>query len=131
MRCHAFVGGLPAESDCARLRRGCHVVVGTPGRLRALLDAGFLRTENLRLLVRQDGTLHCTVQGTDPPALQVIDEADTLLAGGFIDDMARLFDALPVQKQARTLSEAWRRVPALTAPLARCSRSRRRIRTCC
>jgi superfamily II DNA/RNA helicase len=33
--------------------------------------------------------------------LQVLDEADTLLAGGFVDDIAFVFGALAARKQAR------------------------------
>jgi superfamily II DNA/RNA helicase len=33
--------------------------------------------------------------------LQVFDEADTLLAGGFVDDIAFVYGALPARKQAR------------------------------
>ena len=52
-QCAAFVGGLPVHADTARLRGGsCHVVVGTPGRLRALIQDGSLRTDHVRLLVR-------------------------------------------------------------------------------
>jgi hypothetical protein len=30
---------------------------------------------------------------------QVLDEADTLLAGGFVDDIAHVYGALPARKQ--------------------------------
>ena len=53
-RCCAFVGGLSVEADGSQLRRGCQVVVGTPGRLRALLELGHLRVEALRVLVRSN-----------------------------------------------------------------------------
>jgi len=33
--------------------------------------------------------------------VQVFDEADTLLAGGFVDDIAFVYGALPARKQAR------------------------------
>ena len=29
--CHAFIGGLPIEEDKKLLKKGCHIVVGTPG----------------------------------------------------------------------------------------------------
>ena len=52
-RCLACVGGLSVEADGARLRHGCQIVVGTPGRLRALLELGHLRLDGLRVLVRR------------------------------------------------------------------------------
>ena len=57
-QCAAFVGGLPVHADTARLRcSSCQVVVGTPGRLRALIQDGSLQTEHLRLLVRRSWPL--------------------------------------------------------------------------
>ena len=41
--CEAFVGGIATEEDVALLSstsKPCHVVVGTPGRLRALIELG-------------------------------------------------------------------------------------------
>lgn len=99
-QCAVFVGGLPVHADTARLRgSSCQVVVGTPGRLRALIQDGSMQTEHLRLLVRSKLALRGGI-GRDT-LLQVLDEADTLLAGGFVDDIAFVYGALPARKQVR------------------------------
>ena len=84
LACAAFVGGLPTHADALRLRSPCHLAVGTPGRLCALVQDGLLRLEHVRLLV--------------------LDEADTLLAGGFVADLATLLAALPARKQVLAFS---------------------------
>lgn len=60
--------------------RPCHVAVGTPGRLCALVESGALPTRGVRLLV--------------------LDEADGLWADSFRRDVQWLAGALPRQKQA-------------------------------
>ena len=61
-QCAAFVGGLPVHADTARLRgSSCQVVVGTPGRLRALIQDGSLQAEHLRLMVRTKLAVHGSV----------------------------------------------------------------------
>jgi superfamily II DNA/RNA helicase len=42
---------LPVHADAARLRGACQIVVGTPGRLRALMQDGSLPTDHIRTLV--------------------------------------------------------------------------------
>ena len=107
-QCAAFVGGLPVHADTARLRgSSCQVVVGTPGRLRALIQDGSMQTEHLRLLVRSKLALRGGI-GRDT-LLQVLDEADTLLAGGFVDDIAFVYGALPTRKQVRRVALQLRR----------------------
>ena len=63
-----FIGGLPTEEDM--LHVNCHVAVGTPGRLRALIESRSLVTDTMRMLV--------------------LDEADRLLELGFSKDMKLL-----------------------------------------
>jgi ATP-dependent RNA helicase DDX20 len=79
--CLAFVGGLPVAEDEKRLRRACHIAVGTPGRVCALLASGALPTKGLRALV--------------------LDEADQLLGEGFYADTAWVHRTLPSKKQVR------------------------------
>ena len=64
LACGTFIGGLPSEEDERQLRRSCHVAVGTPGRLLSLLQRGALVAQDLRMVV--------------------LDEADKLLAGGWV-----------------------------------------------
>ena len=88
--------------DAARLRGPCQIVVGTPGRLRALVHDGSLRTEHVRVLVRDaaSGAAPTRRSRAEP---QVLDEADTLLAGGFVDDIAFVYGTLPARKQVRAV----------------------------
>lgn len=62
LRVAALIGGRPVSHDAAVLRRGCHVAVGTPGRVRALMEQRLLVTRALRVIV--------------------LDEVDRLLCGG-------------------------------------------------
>ncbi|KAK4469304.1 hypothetical protein MN116_006869 [Schistosoma mekongi] len=61
LKCRLFVGGLPLADDIRNLSN-CHIIVGTPGRVRYLLEVGYLSTEHIRQFV--------------------LDEADLLLSGG-------------------------------------------------
>ena len=65
------------------LSRLVHIVVGTPGRICALLQAGTLLPRTLSTLV--------------------LDEADTLLADAFYTDVTWVYDQLPKRKQVRGL----------------------------
>ena len=44
----ACVGGMDPRREQRALAAGCHIVVGTPGRLRDHLERGQLRTDGLR-----------------------------------------------------------------------------------
>ena len=83
-------GGHPRATSSARASRG--VADRTPTHLGALCCACLL-----------------VGAGREAPS-QVFDEADTLLAGGFIDDIAFVYGALPARKQARTCAYARSRV---------------------
>lgn len=61
LKCRLFVGGLPLADNLKHLQE-CHIAVGTPGRVRYLIETGYMSTEHIRHLV--------------------LDEADLLLAGG-------------------------------------------------
>lgn len=54
------------ESDKKKVN-GCHVAVGAPGRIKHLIDKGFLKVENVRLFV--------------------LDEADKLMETSFQKDI--------------------------------------------
>eukprot|EP00877_Chromochloris_zofingiensis_P005179 jgi/Chrzof1/14662/Cz09g11070.t1 len=81
--CAAFVGGLPTVNDEKRLRRTCHIAVGTPGRICALLSSGALPASRITSLV--------------------LDEADSLLGDSFYADVAWIHGLLPKRKQVRGL----------------------------
>ena len=67
LRTHVAVGGVRVEVDRAALATGAHIVIGTPGRLRQLLEEGSLRADDVRLFV--------------------LDEADALTRGSFEADV--------------------------------------------
>merc|ERR1712232_489559 len=79
LRCHACVGGTARGEDARKLREGQHLVVGTPGRVKDLLERGALRADHLRLLV--------------------LDEADEMLSVGFKDQIHDIFRLLPPDVQ--------------------------------
>ncbi|KAG6959944.1 hypothetical protein JG687_00008489 [Phytophthora cactorum] len=61
------IGGLPVAQDQMHLAAGCHIVVGTPGRVKALVDQCSLPCSAIRLLV--------------------LDEVDKLMARDFEKDV--------------------------------------------
>ena len=77
----ACVGGMDPRAERRALDAGCHIVVGTPGRLRDHLERGALRLEGL--------------------AAVVLDEADEMLDLGFREELEEILDATP--KTRRTL----------------------------
>jgi ATP-dependent RNA helicase DeaD len=87
-------GGQSMDTQLRQLRRGVHVVVGTPGRI---LD--HLRRKTLKL------------QGL---TTVVLDEADEMLRMGFIDDVDEILQHTPAEKQvalfSATMPEAIKRI---------------------
>ena len=79
-----IVGGLSEYQQLEALRRGCRVVVATPGRLEDFLDRGLIRFSNLRMLV--------------------LDEADRMLDMGFRPAIRRVVAALPKERQTMCFS---------------------------
>ncbi|KAL4421690.1 hypothetical protein ABPG77_010634 [Micractinium sp. CCAP 211/92] len=81
------VGGLDMQAQARELARRPHVVIATPGRLRALLELdaelarGFARTRFL-----------------------VLDEADRLLEPSFEGELATVLGALPEERQTLLFS---------------------------
>ena len=70
---------LPSELlSCAQCRP-CQVVIGTPGRIRALLAAKALPTSHMRMVI--------------------LDEADQLMQHVFQEDMGEILSAVPSGKQ--------------------------------
>lgn len=79
-----LVGGMAYGPQREALRRGPRVVVGTPGRLRDLLERGALPLGAV--------------------ATVVLDEADEMLRMGFAADLERLLDATPAGRQVLMFS---------------------------
>jgi len=80
----ACVGGMDPRAEQRVLARGCHIVVGTPGRLRDHLERGALQIGNLRALV--------------------LDEADEMLDLGFREDLEFILEATPEQRRTLLFS---------------------------
>ncbi|MBM3828840.1 MAG: DEAD/DEAH box helicase [Actinobacteria bacterium] len=78
-RCVPIYGGQPIGRQIDALRRGCHVVVATPGRA---LD--HIRKNTLEL---------------DSIAIVVLDEADEMLDMGFAEDLEAILEATPPERQ--------------------------------
>jgi ATP-dependent RNA helicase DDX20 len=81
------VGGLSVKEDRARLATHPHVVVGTPGRTRQMLDEGAMACDGVRLLI--------------------LDEADALLSGTFERDVLFAYSMLPERKQVCAFSATY------------------------
>lgn len=73
------VGGENIQRQKSELRRGVSVVIGTPGRLKDLLQQGELKLDGVKTLV--------------------LDEADQMLDMGFLPDMQFIMGNLPPTRQ--------------------------------
>jgi ATP-dependent RNA helicase DeaD len=78
------VGGMDARREQRTLAAGCHLVVGTPGRLRDHLERGNLDLTALRVVV--------------------LDEADEMLDLGFREDLEEILDATPAERRTLLFS---------------------------
>ncbi|KAM6924856.1 putative ATP-dependent RNA helicase DDX20 [Xenentodon cancila] len=87
LECHVFIGGRPVSQDKLHLKK-CHIAVGSPGRIKQLIELGMLSTASIRLFV--------------------LDEADKLLEeGSFQEQINWIFCSLPVNKQMLALSATY------------------------
>ncbi|HDP69654.1 MAG TPA: DEAD/DEAH box helicase [Actinobacteria bacterium] len=77
-------GGQAYDGQLRRLKRGVHVVVGTPGRVMDHMRRGTLNLKALNCLV--------------------LDEADEMLRMGFIDDVEWVLDQTPPGRQMALFS---------------------------
>lgn len=77
-------GGQDYSGQLRGLRRGAHVVVGTPGRVMDHMRKGTLKLNNLSALV--------------------LDEADEMLRMGFIDDVEWILEQTPPTRQIALFS---------------------------
>lgn len=84
LRHTVLFGGMNMDKQTQDLRRGCEIVVATVGRL---LD--HVQQKNIRL---------------DKVEIVVLDEADRMLDMGFIDDIRRIMQMLPKQRQTLLFS---------------------------
>lgn len=77
-------GGAEYSTQIRALKRGVHIVVGTPGRVMDHMRKGTLDASKLKVLV--------------------LDEADEMLRMGFIDDVEWVLDQIPKQRQIALFS---------------------------
>ena len=77
-------GGQPYPTQVRPLARGVHVVVGTPGRVMDHVRRKTLKLGNLKALV--------------------LDEADEMLAMGFIEDVTWILEQTPPERQIALFS---------------------------
>ena len=80
-------GGNPIGPQLASLEINPHIVVGTPGRISQHLEKGSLNLDELKTLV--------------------LDEADRMLDMGFYDDIMRIIDSMPRQRQTLLFSATY------------------------
>jgi len=90
------VGGMDARSERKALERGCHIVVGTPGRLRDHIERKSLDMSSLRAVV--------------------LDEADEMLDFGFREDLEFILEGAPDNRRTLLFSAT---VPKSIADIAR------------
>jgi len=87
-------GGQSYTPQLQALKRGTHVIVGTPGRVMDHLDRGTLTLQGVRFVV--------------------LDEADEMLAMGFVDAMDAILAKVPAERQvalfSATMASAIRRI---------------------
>ncbi|MEN3940230.1 DEAD/DEAH box helicase [Prosthecobacter sp. SYSU 5D2] len=79
VRATPIYGGSSYDRQIRALQMGSQIVVGTPGRILDFVDRGTLRLDNLKTLV--------------------FDEADEMLDMGFADEIERLMQAVPKERQ--------------------------------
>lgn len=84
LRVLTVYGGQAIDRQIRPLERGVHVVVGTPGRILDLLDRGSLKLNKVQWMV--------------------LDEADEMLSMGFIDDVEKILESAPVDRQTACFS---------------------------
>jgi ATP-independent RNA helicase DbpA len=79
-----IVGGQPIWRQMDALKRGVHMVVGTPGRMIDHLQRGLLETRSIKTVV--------------------LDEADRMLDMGFGPDVEKILSELPEPRQTALFS---------------------------
>lgn len=72
-------GGAPIDRQMRAMRKGAHIIVGTPGRVMDHLKRRTLKTDAIQVCI--------------------LDEADRMLDMGFREDMEVILDSLPESRQ--------------------------------
>ena len=80
-------GGVPFKPQVASLRHGAHIIVGTPGRVIQHISESKMELPDLDMLV--------------------LDEADKMLDMGFYDDILKIVENIPKQRQTLLFSATY------------------------
>jgi superfamily II DNA/RNA helicase len=83
LKCECFIGGTPIAADRKKIQ-GCHIVIGTPGRLQALIEEESFVTASVRVVI--------------------LDEVDKLFDETFAHQTRQLLLTLPHRKQLLAFS---------------------------
>ncbi|RDA84372.1 hypothetical protein CP532_2576 [Ophiocordyceps camponoti-leonardi (nom. inval.)] len=81
--CVCLYGGASKDDQRAKLKRGCDIVVATPGRLKDMMADGDVHLDSVRFVV--------------------LDEADRMLDRGFEDDIKHIIGCCPSREKRQTL----------------------------
>lgn len=84
LRVSLLYGGRSAKPECAELKNGAQIIIGTPGRTLDHLRQGTLDLRSVRFLV--------------------LDEADEMLDRGFARDVEAILSETPSERQTALLS---------------------------
>ena len=84
LRSGVVFGGVSINPQMKQLRRGCDILVATPGRLLDLFQQNAVKFSELEILV--------------------LDEADRMLDMGFIHDIKRIMKLIPAKRQTLLFS---------------------------
>lgn len=84
VKIHRCLGGKSIMNDIAALKKGTHIVSGTPGRVLALIQKNKLPTRRIKVMV--------------------LDEADEMLRKGFKEQVSSIHRTLPSNAQVILIS---------------------------
>lgn len=87
VRMLTLCGGVPSRPQTESLRRGAHIIVGTPGRVQDHLERGNLDLSSLQILV--------------------LDEADRMVDMGFQDEITHIVEHCPSKRQTLLFSATY------------------------
>lgn len=79
-----IVGGVNQKPQVDNLKRGVDIVIATPGRLLDLINQRYVKLDNVQTVV--------------------LDEADTMLDMGFIQDITKIMERVPANHQTLMFS---------------------------
>ena len=75
-------GGVGMDDQITKLKEGCDIIVGTPGRIMDMIERGHLKLEKIRSVV--------------------LDEADKMLSMGFEEQIEDIFNKIKEQAKKKT-----------------------------